>query len=333
MPQSERILMESGQITNQASISVIVPVYGRVEANLEELVDQCIDSLGASLNAILLVDDGSDGDNWEVISQLARQHEAVSGIRLGRNYGQHNAIWAGMQFVDSDFIVTVDADLQHPPHEILSLLNTLINRNLDVVYGVPAESQHSLSRRVTSKIFRWILRYGSGVRVTTSSFRCFRKSIVKSFPEQVGPTVSIDASLTWATDRIGQIRVSHRPRENGSSSYNFRKLVSMAFAVLTSYTTIPLRIASFLGIVVGLVGFVLLAYVVLAFMSNGSALPGFTFLASAICLLSGAQLLSLGIIGEYLGRAHYVAMRKPTFVVAELTDAEYQSSLRELADD
>jgi undecaprenyl-phosphate 4-deoxy-4-formamido-L-arabinose transferase len=155
-----------------------------------------------------------------------------------------------------------------------------------------------------------------------SSFRLFRTSVRDAFATYRGPDVSIEVLLTWGTTKFAHVPVNHEARKLGASTYTFRKLIAHAFNMMTGFSTLPLQVASVIGFLFTLFGFAVLAYVLISFVANGVAVPGFAFLASIIAIFSGAQLFALGIIGEYLARMHFRTMDRPTYVVREATAKE-----------
>jgi undecaprenyl-phosphate 4-deoxy-4-formamido-L-arabinose transferase len=294
--------------------------------NSEESLPLLIQQLHAVLRRegleIVLVNDGSVDRSWEVVRELALRDPSVRGINLMRNYGQHNALLAGIRFARGNVIVTMDDDLQHPPSEIPKLLEELA-RGYDVVYGTPAKLPHSAMRNVSSWILKLVLQRAMGAETArrVSAFRAFRSSLRRAFENYQSPLVSIDVILTWGTRRFSYVRVEHRPRAMGRSQYTFRSLVTHALTVATGFSTLPLRLASVFGFCFTLLGLAVLAFVVGSYLVRGGGVPGFAFLASIIAIFSGAQFFALGIIGEYLARMHSRMMERPAYAVAETVAA------------
>jgi glycosyltransferase involved in cell wall biosynthesis len=303
-------------------ISAIVPVY-RSAPILPELHRRLTEALAAVANRyeIILVEDSGGDASWDVIEGLADQDDHVRGIRMSRNYGQHNALLCGIRAAKYDVIVTLDDDLQNPPEEIGKLIAGL-DDGADVVYGTPTDEQHGFLRDQSSRITKLALQSAMGAETArnVSAFRAFRTRIRDAFTTYRGPYVSIDVLLTWGTTRFSHVAVLHDPRRMGTSNYTFRKLVTHAFNMMTGFSTLPLQIASLIGFLFTLFGFGILVYVLISYLTNGSVVPGFAFLASLIAIFSGAQLFALGIIGEYLARMHFRAMDRPTYLVREATD-------------
>jgi glycosyltransferase involved in cell wall biosynthesis len=302
-------------------ISVVVPVY-RGQRTLLTLVERLEAVLGVPYPdyEILLVDDGSPDESWKVIETLAAARSRVRGVLLMRNYGQHNALLAGIRRASGGIVVTMDDDLQNPPEEVPRLLARLED-GFDVVYGTPATMQHGMWRNLASRLTKLALRSMMGAETAShvSAFRAFRTQLRDGFDRYSGPFASLDVLLTWSTDRFGHVKVAQVPRGAGESNYTFRMLVRHALNMLTGFSTWPLRVASLVGFLFTLVGAATLVFVVGRYFIQGSSVPGFPFLASVIAIFSGAQLFALGMIGEYLARIHFRTMDRPAYVVRTST--------------
>jgi len=298
-----------------------VPVY-RSNETLGPLVDRVTAALRDVPDwEIVLVDDGSGGATWPTVAGLAGSNPRVRGLRLSRNYGQHNALVAGLRAARYDTTITIDDDLQNPPEEIPNLLARLAEGDLDVVYGVPPQAEQALWRRLAGRMSRRAMRTVLGMKSApeVTSFRAFRTRLRDAFEGQLGTNVALDALLSWGTTRFGSVPVTHAPRTEGTSNYTFGKLVRFTLDTTTGYSAVPLQIASVAGLVTALFGVVILVWAVGRPVVTGQSVPGFPFLASIIAIFSGVQLFTLGIIGEYLARMHFRVMSKPTYVVSETT--------------
>ena len=303
----------------QPGVSIVVPTY-KSPTTLTELVERT-ELLGLNAFEIIIVDDGNNDATWEQIGLLSQTNKSVVGLRLGRNFGQHSALLAGVRKAKYSQIVTIDDDLQNPPEEIPNLLAKLVD-GVDVVYGVSTQVRQNVWRRFTSRtakaIFAKVLGFESAISI--SSFRAFRTQLREGFAGELGPHVSLDALLTWSTSRFSTLEVEHHARRVGKSNYSFTKLVRFMLDTATSYSTRPLRLATTLGFITTLFGLLLLVWVVGNAIFVGDSVPGFPFLAASIAVFSGVQLVVLGILGEYLGKIHFRAMNKPTFSVSETTE-------------
>jgi glycosyltransferase involved in cell wall biosynthesis len=300
------------------SLSIIVPVYNS-EGTLSALVAEVhsvLDPLGMPYEMIL-VNDGSRDQSWQMIEKLVAENAGrVRGIKLMRNYGQHNALLCGIRAAKNEICVTMDDDLQHPASAIPQILEEL-DKGFDVVYASPNEETHGFFRDTASVITKLALAstMNSANARNVSAFRGFRTSVRDAFASFNGSNVAIDVLLSWATTKFGVIQVPHRPRTIGQSNYSFKTLLQHASNMMTGYSTLPLRISSGIGFVFTLFGIGVFLYTLIRYLIYGGLVPGFTFLASLIAIFSGAQLFALGILGEYIARMHYRLMDKPSYTV------------------
>jgi undecaprenyl-phosphate 4-deoxy-4-formamido-L-arabinose transferase len=301
------------------NISVVIPVYKGADT-LGALVQRVGEVLPkvAERFELILVNDGSPDNSWEVIQRLSQENEWVRGVRLLRNYGQHNATLCGIRAARYEVTVTLDDDLQNPPEEIPVLLAKL-NEGYDVVYGAPQQVRQNLWRTLASHVIRLVLRnvMGNQVAWQVSPFRAFRTSTRDAFAHYTSPFVFVDVLLTWGAACFAAVPVRQDARTAGTSTYTFRKLLSLAMNMLTGFSTLPLRAASTLGFFFTLFGLGVLAYVIGRFLILGYSIPGFPFLASVIAIFSGATLFALGIMGEYLARIYIHSMGQPPYVIRE----------------
>lgn len=314
----------SGDLS-QMSLSVVIPVY-RSQATLTDLVCRLmlvLDEIAARYE-IILVSDGSPDNSWEVICNLAHEHDCVRGINLMRNYGQHNALLCGIRAAEYETTITMDDDLQHPPEEIPLLLDKLAE-GYDVVYGTPNQENHGLWRDLASQVTKLALQsiMGSETARSVSAFRAFRTQVRDAFSNFQSPYLSIDVLLTWGTTRFTAVQVRHEPRRVGESTYTLRRLITHALNMMTGFSTLPLQFASIIGFVLALFGIGVLIYVIGRYLISGDSVPGFPFLASIIAIFSGAQLFALGIIGEYIARMHFRMMDRPTYTVRAATSRQH----------
>lgn len=300
-----------------STLSIVIPVYNSA-ATLRVLMQRVtaqLQRLGLTFE-VILVNDGSSDGSWDQIVALTSEYDCLRAINLMRNYGQHNALLAGIREARYEVVVTMDDDLQNPPEEIPKLLAKL-EGGVDVVYGTPLEEQHGLLRDMASRVTKLAMQSAMGAETArrVSAFRALRTRLRESFATYNGPFVSIDVMLTWGTRDFAAVGVRQDPRRIGVSGYTLGKLLTHALNMMTGFSALPLRLASLIGFAFTLFGVGVLAYVIGRFLLQGGVVPGFAFLASAIAIFSGAQLFALGIIGEYLARMHFRMMDKPSYAV------------------
>ena len=296
------------------NLSIVVPIY-KGKPFIEPLAAALSKTLPsiAKKYEVILVNDGSPDDSWEIIQRVATQYKNIKGINLMRNYGQHNATLCGIRAAQYEVTVTIDQDLQHRPEDIPVLL-AVLDEGYDVVYGAPKKLPQGFFRNLLTAAIKRILSSVMGVPSVKniSSFRAFRTHIRQASINFQSPTLILDVLLSWGTTRFVSVPVNIAPAEQ--SNYSFAGLVRVALLILTGYSTRPLRFASWIGFVMTLFGLLVFGYVLFVYFTLGS-LPGFPFLASIIALFSGAQLFALGIFGEYLARMFDRSMDRPTYVI------------------
>ena len=299
------------------NLSIVVPVYNG-ETFIEPLVVQLSQTLPAFAEEyeIILINDGSPDQSWSVIQRLTDEYECVRGIRMMRNYGQHNATLCGVRLARYEITVTMDQDLQHRPEDIPFLLKK-IEEGYDVVYGAPKKLPQGFWRNLMTASIKQILARVIGLPAVqnVSAFRAFRTNLRGAFANFQSPSLILDVLLSWGTTRFTSVPVNIVPAER--TSYNFRMLVRTAMLILIGYSTLPLRFASWIGFAMTIFGLGVFVYVLFVYFSAGS-IPGFPFLASIIALFSGAQLFALGIFGEYLARMFDRSMDRPTYVIDKM---------------
>jgi glycosyltransferase involved in cell wall biosynthesis len=299
-------------------LSIVVPVY-RGGATVPELVEQLGSYLAERYELeIVLVDDGSPDDSAEVCKRLARENPWVHAICLARNFSEHNAVMAGLNHATGDAVVTMDDDLQNPPSEVVRLVEELA-KGYDVVYSRYERKRHN-----------WFRNFGSWVndRVATvmlkkppslylCSFRVMSRFVVDQVIKFDGPFPYIDGLILRTTRRIGVVTVEHRSREVGRSGYTLSKLVSLWVNMFTSFSILPLRVASFLGLVVAGLGALGAVFSIVERIRHPELPVGWASLVVSTLLLAGVQLFSLGMLGEYLGRLFLKVGGEPQFIVRE----------------
>jgi undecaprenyl-phosphate 4-deoxy-4-formamido-L-arabinose transferase len=282
-----------------------------------EHLEVVLERLHAGGWEIILVSDGSPDDTADVIRRELAGHERVLLVELNRNYGQHNAIMCGFSIARGEFVFTIDDDLQSPP-EMLERLWQALGEH-DVVYGVPARRQHKNYRNLGSSLINLYYRFIFKRRNRISSLRLLRRFIVNQLIAYQGTFVFIDGLIPWSTDRITTVEVEHRVRAHGKGGYSLRRLIRLSFNLFTNFTIFPLHLATFLGLTCALGSFGVGLYYLLKKFLWDIPVSGFTSTIVAITFLSGVQLLSLGIIGEYVGRLHILSNSKPQYHVRGIT--------------
>ncbi len=309
--------------TNQSippSLSVVIPVYGRGD-RLPELIrrlDASAEAKGCDYPELVLVDDCGSDESWPVIRQVASHRTNIIAIQLSRNFGQHNAIMCGFHHTNGEVVVTIDDDLQQDPESIPKLLNELIENDLDLVYGSYESKKHAIGRNLGSSLVNSFYRLIFKMPITVTSFRALRRPLVQSILRYDLNFTYLDGLLAWNTTRIGTVVIPHHDRTEGKSGYTLSKLIGLAMNVFTNFSLLPLQVVSLLGITFATLGLSLGTWYALAALFTKAAVPGYASTIVAVLVLGGLQLLSLGIMGEYIGRLHLNVNRKPQFTVRKI---------------
>ena len=303
-------------------VSLVIPVY-RSGKQLESLYQRTRAALGAAgiRYELIFVEDAGGDDSWSVIETIAGRDQSVLGVRLNKNFGQHNALLCGLDLATGDVVVTMDDDLQHPPEVLPELIAFLMAEEFDLVYAPPIAERQGIVRNLLSRSTKLFMKtiLGADHATHVSALRVFRASLLEVVRNQRSPNVNIDILRSWGTSNVGVKPVNFEPRLSGESGYTPSKLLKHAFNLLTGYSTLPLRISSLIGLAFALFGFLVLIYVVAIRLMTADPVPGFAFLASLVAIFSGAQLVAIGLIGEYLARIYERTMERPAYLVAETT--------------
>lgn len=304
------------------ALSIVIPVYNGA-ATVRELV-QALENLPVpGGHEIILVDDGSEDESLEVCrALLAAARVPITLVSLARNFGEHNAVMAGLRHAHGAHVVTMDDDLQNPPQEVLRLLEDAQRTGKDVVYTRFPSKEHAPWRNLGSRFANgcagWLLDKPGGLYL--SSFRCLNAFLVAQLLSCSGPFPYVDGLILQATRSIGELTVQHLPRAHGRSNYTLRRLVRLWMSMLMSSVR-PLRAALWLGMALSAAGLVGTLWA-LGVALLGRALGAWAALAALMLLLSGAQLIVLGLIGESLGRLLLTASGKPQWVARQILRSE-----------
>jgi undecaprenyl-phosphate 4-deoxy-4-formamido-L-arabinose transferase len=303
------------------SVSVVIPCY-RSEETIGKLISMLHSALDGWEYEVICVVDGSPDQTWTVVAVLA-EHPRVRALELMRNYGQHNAVLAGIRAARNDVIVTMDDDLQHSPADVPTLARAL-DDTVDLVYAVPQREPHGLLRGFASRSMKRVIARSMGVTDARqiSAFRAFRTELRSGFDAVRDPFVSIDVLLSWTGSRVRSLPIEMSERDSGQSNYTFGALLRHTVNMVTGYSSAPLRVVTFLGLFTAIVGLVLLLYVLVLYFSGRTQVAGFTTVAAMVAMFSGVQLFALGVLGEYIGRLHSRSISRPSYVVRREIDHE-----------
>lgn len=299
-------------------VSIVVPVY-RSAGILPELVAAVAEGMAGRRLELVLVCDASPDNSWRVIGELATRYSFIRGICLRKNVGQHNAIMAGLAHSGGESVVVMDDDLQHPPSAIPLLLKALEN-GADVCYANYVQRKHALWKRVGSKFNDMVatLLLGKPSNLYLSSFKAMRRAIADQVVKYDGPFAYVDGLILESTAAITSVDIAHCERRSGEGNYSLRRSVSLWLKMVTSFSVFPLRVLFVLGALVATFSMLMAGYVVFSKFHNPDLPIGWSSTIAAILLVGGLQMLGLGLLGEYLGRAYMKLNGRPQYVVREV---------------
>ncbi len=303
-----------------ASVSIVIPVFNELQ-NLKPLVDRTLTAC-RSLNRpfeVLLVDDGSSDGSVEAIAKASSDYPGeILGVILNRNYGQHAAVMAGFAQSKGEIVVTLDADLQNPPEEIGKLVRKM-DEGPDVVGSIRVPRHDPLFRRLSSYLINKVTARVTGVVMHDYGcmLRAYRRHIVRAMLECHERSTFVPVLANSFARRTAEVEVSHSERPSGTSKYGLWKLINLQFDLLTSMTTLPLRLLSIVGAIVSVLGVLFGVKILILRLLYGPewAVQGVFTLMAILFILVGGQFVAMGFLGEYIGRTYQDVRARPRYFV------------------
>ncbi len=296
-------------------LSIVVPVFNSGK-NLAELVKRLHDTLKSKETfELILVDDGSSDDSWNTIVGLKLQYpETLKGIKLNRNYGQHNALICGFSSSIGSFIVTMDDDLQHPPEEILKLIAKQKETNADLVYGLPINRQQQAVKKAGSYFVRKSSKYfAENPNGEGSSYRMISKNTIdKIVQNHTTNFIFIDEVVHWYTAQIALVDVEHHGRKHGKTGYSIFKSIKLYLNIFVNYSANPLKIMIYGGFIFSLISFLFAIKVIFRKIYIGAPL-GYTSIIVSVLFSASIIMLCLGVIGKYIFNLYNHQRNKPLY--------------------
>ena len=285
-------------------LSIVIPVYNGAKT-IQKLVSETKDVLLAYDVEIILVNDGSADNSEQVCESIANTQSGVISISLRKNFGEHNAVMCGLNYVTGDYAAIIDDDFQNPPSEIIKLLEEA-EKGYDVVYSKYRSKKHNLFRNIGSRfndrMATILLDKPKGLYL--SSFKIISKSLIEEIIGYHGPFPYIDGLIFRSTSNISAVYVEHSKRAEGRSNYTFRRLVSLYLNMFVNFSIKPLRFFILAGFLIFLAGLVMAIMFVIEKMQHPELPAGWASIAVLIILFSGFQIIFLGVLGEYLGKQY-----------------------------
>lgn len=301
-------------------VSILIPVYNGAKT-IQDVVRKVDRVLKDEKLQFILVNDGSPDNSHEVCLSLCKEYRGkICYVRLAKNFGEHNAVMAGLHHVKGDYVVVMDDDFQNPPEEVPALLKEAAEYSYDAVYTFYEKTRQPLLRRLGSRFNNQVANVllDKPKDLYLSSFKCMSHFAVQEIVKYNGPYPYIDGLLLRCTRNIGKIQVRHEDRKEGASGYTFRKLVHLWLNMFVNFSVTPLRISSLIGLALNIAGLILGIVVVLDKLEHPDTPVGWPSLIIAIIVFSGVQLVMLGLIGEYLGKLFLSTNQTPQFVVRDI---------------
>jgi undecaprenyl-phosphate 4-deoxy-4-formamido-L-arabinose transferase len=311
--------------TPPPEISVVIPVFNE-EDNLRELGERLIRTLAGMGRPyeIIFVDDGSTDGSWALLSDLnGRYPQNIRALQFHRNFGQHQAIFAGFQVARGQVMVTLDADLQNPPEEIPRLV-AKIDEGYDTVGGWRENRQDSIFRRLPSQIVNTVMSRVTGVKLRDYGcmLRAYRRSVVDSINQCQESSSFIPALANLFSQRVAEIPVGHAERERGTSKYGLFKLLRLNFDLMTGFSNLPIHLVGFMGVTIAFLGLFFGFMLIIRRIFVGPEVEGVFTLFAILFVFVGLNTLGLALIGEYVGRIYREVRGRPRFVIRQTLGPE-----------
>ena len=304
---------------NKKLVTILVPAY-----NEEAVLSMLYDRLKALMDAntaynfeVLLVNDGSKDKTFSIMQELRAKDKRINYLNLSRNFGKETAMIAGLDYAKGDCVIIIDADLQDPPELIPEMLKYWEQGYDDVYAKRKSRKGETWLKKFTSKMYYKVLQSMTKVEIQkdTGDFRLLDRRCVEALKQIRESQRYTKGLFSWIGYNKKEILYDRDPRAAGQTKWNYKKLVDLSIDGITSFTTSPLRWSAILGILVSFAGFIYMLVIIIKTLINGVEVPGYASTMVVILFLGGIQLIFLGVIGEYLGRAFYETKGRPLYFI------------------
>ena len=307
---------------NPVEISLVIPVFNEA-AILPELVARLrtvCSGFGKSYE-IIFVDDGSDDGSFETLKELKQEDPHLRLLKFTRNFGQQAAVLAGFRLSLGDIVIQLDSDLQHPPEEIPKLLEAFTDE-VDLVTTRPEKRQDGLLRTLGSRYLHSFgqLLFGRAFKLNLSSFRAMRRSVIEKVDTCRDRSRYMAVLMSWMGVPSVEIQVEHHSRQKGQTKYSVLNLIQLTWDLITGYSNFPLRVVTYMGLFGAMMGFSVMLFLLFQRIVQGVLIEGFIVLSAVFAFFAGVQLLSIGFLGEYLGRIHTQLQNRPDYIIEKEID-------------
>lgn len=301
--------------------SIVIPVFNSF-STLFELTERINNTMVNYSIEIVFIDDGSVDNSWNTIKEIktAFSNLKIIAVKLAKNYGQQNAILCGLKLCNGEYIITMDDDLQHPPEEIIKLIESNKTTNADVTYGLYNKQQHPFLRSIIKAIVATLLKPFYKSITNSSSFRLIKNDLALHLQKHSHYFMQIDEIIFWYTNNISTTNIKHTPRVNGQSGYSLFALAKITLNIFLSYYTFPLKFIVSSGFYISIGSIALGVFFIIKKIFFHVPIQGWTSLFVALLFSTGIIVFSLGIIGKYLIQILLVQSNRPSYVVAEIVE-------------
>ena len=303
-------------------VSVVIPVFNE-ELVLHEFYPRLkkeAESWGKSYE-LLFVDDGSSDNSFELICKWKKIDSNIRVVKFTRNFGQQAAVLAGFRESRGNIVVQIDSDLQNPPEEIKRLLGAFTDE-VDLVVTIPRKRRDSALRILGSKVLHSLAQalFGNRFKLNLSSFRAMRRSVLEKIDQCQDRSRYMAVLMSWMAVPTVHVEVDHHLRKMGQTKYGVLPLLRLTWDLITGYSNFPLRLVTYLGLLGAGVGFAIMMFLLYQRLVAGILIEGFVVLSAVFSFFAGVQLLSIGFLGEYLGRIHLQIQNRPDYIVHKVID-------------
>ena len=306
-------------------ISVVVPLY-KCQPFVNELTNRLIQSVSQITKdfEIIYVNDCSPLEDWEEVSRLCEQDDRIKGINFSRNFGQHYAITAGIEYANGDWIVVMDGDLQDKPEDVVLLYNYAVENKFDVVWGRRIDRKDAFFKRLSSRIFHIVFNFLSD-SVTdryVANFSIINRKVAVAFIGMKEQNRVYPLFVRWLGFKSGYVDVNHGVRSGGESSYDLHKLFRLAINSALNFSNKPLNIAVYLGVIISLVTIVASIFEVNQYTVSDLVFPMWLSVLLSLWFIFGVLLIFIGLLGLYIGRLFTENKKRPLYVVNEVLNID-----------
>lgn len=305
---------------NKSMLSIVVPLFNEAAVFMGILRE--VQASAGSTNLryeILLIDDGSADDTWNLIGKLAQEHPEIKGIKLSRNFGKEAAIATGIEYSSGDIVIVMDGDGQHPPELIPEMVKLYQNKQVDIVEAVKTDrGKERYTSAISANLFYWLMRSLTGIDFNNSSdFKLFDRKVIEAHNSLPESARFFRGIISWVGFKKAQIPFSVRERPTGKSRWPIIQLIKLALNAATSFSSMPLHLITIMGVITFLLSLIL-GFETVYLKFTGSAVSGFTTVILLLLFIGSVLMISLGIIGVYISRIFDEVKRRPRFIIQDM---------------